>query len=115
MIVESPPNITSFHEITKRGEAHGGYNSDDKVIYVHGIHGEKCIKGIMERLSNKFKTRKFCFTPLINNNVESSIRGRIEMIPPDDPGNPFGEEIKCLWAEYEGHCGFDHKGEDNQC
>jgi len=102
----SPEHIIGFHEETKKGDAYGGYNKEDKIIYVHGIHGQGAVKGLMQRLANRFKTRKFCFTPLINSNVENSIRGTIKEIPPEDEGNPYGETIRCLYAEYEGDCAF---------
>jgi hypothetical protein len=56
----------------------------------------------MQILINKFKTNKVTFTPLINTNIETKIRGKIKWLEADDPETPYGEPMKYLECEWEG-------------
>ena len=85
---------------TRKGTAHGVFSKNK--IWVHGIFGEGSVKGLMGILTKKFNCYDIVFTPLINNNVENSIRGNIKICKADDPANHYGEDFKymeCKWSK----------------
>ncbi len=92
--------VTTFIITTKKGHATGLYNKKDNRIYVHSVMSQKGLKGLMQILVNKFKTKLITFTPLITDGVPNSVRGEIKTLPHDDPMNPYGEDFKymeCVW------------------
>lgn len=89
-----------FHIKTKRGIAAGLFIPEKNRIFVHGIDGDNCMKGILNILINKFKTNKITFTPLINDNIRNSVKGNIKVCEADDTRNPYGERfeyMECVW------------------
>ena len=88
----------SFSIITRKGSASGLFN--DNKLWIHHIEGNGSVKGIMNILVNKFKTNEFVITPLINDNVENSIRGTIKICKHDSPDNPYGEDFKYLEGKW---------------
>ena len=90
--------VISFDIRTKRGSCSGIFVDR---IYVHHIAGNKCTKGIMQILINKFKTNKITFTPLINTNIENNIRGEVKWLDANDARNPYGEPVKYLECEWQ--------------
>ena len=83
-----------FNVTTKKGNANGIFSRNR--IMVHGIHGERCTKGLMEILTKKFKCKKVTFTPLINDNIKRKIRGTIKVCKADSPDNPYKEDFEYL-------------------
>ena len=95
-----PEGLEVFHVQTRKGVCHGVFNSIKKEIFVHGVYGEKCLKGLMQILINKFKTNKITFTPLITESIPNSVRGTIKTMEASHPENPYGEELRymeCVW------------------
>lgn len=92
---------TEFHIITKKGSAHGIYIPKEDKLFIHGIMGKECTKGIMNILINKFKTRKFMFTPLITDHLKEKIRGTVGTCKAGEEGNPYGEDIEYLEGVWE--------------
>ena len=88
---------TAFDINTKKGRCSGIFVDR---IYVHHISGNKCTKGLMQILINKFKTNKITFTPLINTNIETKIRGEVKWLDANDVKNPYGEPMKYLDCEW---------------
>ena len=84
----------------KKGMCHGVFSKDKNIIYVHGVYGSNCLKGLMQILINKFKTNKITFTPLITDAIPNNVRGEIKLLTANHPDNPYGEELKymeCVW------------------
>lgn len=88
---------TSFSIQTKKGTCQGLF---DKRIWVHAIHGEGSVKGLMDILTRKFRTNKITFTPLINSNVKNSIKGELKICKADNPENPYKEDFEYLECEW---------------
>ena len=88
----------SFSVKTRKGDAHGVFCENR--IWVHGIYGKGSVKGLMSTLIKHFGTNLVTFTPLINDNVENSIKGEVRVCKAGDPQNPYGEDFKyldCVW------------------
>ncbi len=100
-ILTQPNDVpaVSFTVSTRRGSCTGIFLEGR--IYVHFIHGKKCMKGLMDILINKFKTNKITFTPLINNFLQEKVKnGVVKICPADAPGNPYHEDFKYLEVEW---------------
>lgn len=85
---------------TKKGRCHGVFSQENNTIFVHGIYGNKCLKGLMQILINKFKTNKITFTPLITESIPTKVRGVIKVLEANHPDNPYGEKLiymECEW------------------
>jgi len=93
-LMSTGEDIIAFELTTRKGEAmgflHGG------VLVIHHIYGRGAVKGLMSILCNRFGTRKFRFTMIINPELKNIIHGNVKIIPPDDPGNPFGETLETI-------------------
>ena len=96
-----PEGLEPFDISTKKGTCHGVYCKEKNVIFVHGINGNKCLKGLMQILINKFKTNKITFTPLITESIPSKVRGEIKVLKANHPDNPYGEDINYMETKWE--------------
>jgi len=96
--LESGEPAVAFRIDTRKGHAAGLFHDR---IFVHAIHGEGSVKGIMKILVNKFKTNKITFTPLINDNIKNSVRGNLKVMEVDNPENPYGESFEYLEVEWQ--------------
>lgn len=87
--------IKVFEIQTRKGYAYGFLHKD--IIKIHHIGENQTnshpVKGIMNCLVKIFKTNKFIFQMVINQNLIKSIKGEIVKIPANAKGNPFGEEL----------------------
>ena len=85
-----------FNVVTRKGSIHGLYLKEENTIRVHLVSSQHGLKGLMNVLINRFKTRKVIFSPLITDGVENKVRGKVKIIPADAEGNPYGEPIRVL-------------------
>lgn len=100
IITEDGHEATTFCVVTRKGNCHGLYMKDKDRIMVHLISAQNGLKGLMNILVKRFKTRKITFTPLITDGIKNKVRGKIKIIPPDAEGNPYGEPIQILETEW---------------
>ena len=99
IITGNGKSAISFYVSTRKGYCAGIFAQGR--IWVHGIFGKKCMKGLMSILVKRFKTNKITFTPLINDNIENTVKGKIKICPADDSDNPYNEEFKYLECEWK--------------
>lgn len=96
--------IQAFEIHTRKGYAYGCLHHE--TIKIHHIGTNKNqqhpIKGIMNALCRRFKTRKFIFQMVINPNLKNIIKGKVVHIPADAAGNPFGEELEEIHGTWVG-------------
>jgi hypothetical protein len=92
--------VVCFDIKTRKGDAHGFVH--DGKLCIHHIYGEGSVKGIMSALCRRYKTNDFRFLMVINPQLKNIIHGRVVLIPPDAPGNPFGETIEEIHGTWEG-------------
>lgn len=96
IMTEDGKEATRFVVVTKKGHCDGLYIKGQDRIMVHLISANHGLKGLMNILVNKFKTRKITFAPLITDGIINKIRGEIKTIPAHAEGNPYGEPIQIL-------------------
>lgn len=94
--------IEAFEITTRRGYAYGFLHRD--ILKIHHIGTNKDqkhpIKGIMDALCKRFKTKKFIFQMVINPKLKNIIKGKVVKIPADAEGNPFEEELEEIHGEW---------------
>lgn len=101
-LCDTGEKIKVFKLITRKGYACGFvHNNTLKIHHIGTNEGySNPVKGIMNILCNKFKTNKFIFQMVINNNLKKCIKGKLVKIPPDAKGNPFGEWLEEIHGEW---------------
>lgn len=94
--------IKAFEVTSRKGYAMGFLHNNVIKIHHIGTNPGKShpVKGIMNFLCKKFKTNKFIFQMVINDNLKKVIKGEIIRIPADAEGNPFGEELEEIHGEW---------------
>lgn len=102
VLTDTGEPIEAFELTTRKGYAWGFVHNN--ILCIHHIGNnsgqEHCVKGIMNMLCDKFKISKFRFLMVINPELRNIIHGKVVMIPPDAPGNPFGETIEEIHGEW---------------
>ena len=96
IVTKNGEEATRFVVVTRKGNCDGLYLKKQDRIMVHLVSAKHGLKGLMNVLVKKFKTRKITFTPLITDGIMNKVRGVIKTVPANAKGNPYGEDIHIL-------------------
>jgi hypothetical protein len=104
-LMSTMEDIEVFEIHTRKGYAYGFLHGDILKIHHIGTNDgmEHPIKGIMDILCKRFKTKKFIFQMVINPELQNRVNGQVVKIPADAEGNPFGEELTEIhgtWGDF---------------
>lgn len=98
-LADTGEEVETFRIKTRKGVAMGFLHN--QTLCIHHIYGEGCMKGIMGALCRRYNMNRFRFLMVINPNLKNIVHGRVVMIPPDDPRNPFGEWLEEIHGEWK--------------
>ena len=104
-LADTGEQIEQFHITVTEGFAMGFYRPSIKTICIHHIAnhaGQRhSIKAIMPELCRKYNTNKFRFLMVINAQLKNIVKGKVVIIPANDPSNPFGEDLEEIHGEWK--------------